>query len=153
MKRLVFLLFLVLSLTLPLVPVSGVAQDFGLEEGDDIGLTMPMDAVAAETAGPVATGSALVLAAPGKVDIGQPFLVRLTSDQPLNSVSVHWQGKEVVPSISVWNNRHVALVMLGSDVLDAKPGKQDLSVIASVDGKENTLRRSVRLRTKEYPKQ
>jgi len=153
MKRLVLFLVLVLSLTLPLVPASVAAQDFGLEEGDDVGVILPADAVAAESAAPAAVESALVLAAPGKVEIGQPFLVRLTSDLPLESVSVHWLGKEVVPSISVWNNRHVALVMLGTDVLDAKAGKEELTVIASVDGKENTLRRTVQVRTKKYPQQ
>ncbi|BDQ34939.1 M23 family metallopeptidase [Pseudodesulfovibrio portus] len=154
MKRLVLLLALVLSLTLPLVPVSVPAQDFGLEEGDDVGVVLPADAVAAESAASaVSVESALVLAAPGKVEIGQPFLVRLTSDQPLESVSIHWLGKEVVPSISVWNNRHIALAMLGTDVIDARAGKQELTVIASVDGKENTLRRAVQVRTKKYPKQ
>jgi murein DD-endopeptidase MepM/ murein hydrolase activator NlpD len=154
MKRLVLLLALVLSLTLPLVPVSVTAQDFGLEEGDDVGVLLPADAVAAESAASaVSVESALVLAAPGKVEIGQPFLVRLTSDQPLESVSIHWLGKEVVPSISVWNNRHIALAMLGTDVIDARAGKQELTVIASVDGKENTLRRAVQVRTKKYPKQ
>lgn len=153
MKRLVLLLFLTLSLTLPLLPASGTAQDFGLEDGDDIGLVLPKDAQAAEEAAPVSSGPALVLVAPGSIGVGEPFLVRLTSDQPLDSVSVHWLGKEVVPSISVWNDRHVALVMLGTDVLDAKPGKEDLTVIASVDGKENTLRRSVVVHSKKYPKQ
>lgn len=155
MKRLFLLLFLTISLTLPLVPVSVTAQDFGLEEGDDIGILLPKDAQAAKAAeeAVATTGSALVLAAPSRVGVGQPFLVRLTSDQPLESVSVHWLGKEVVPSISVWNNRHVALVMLGSDVLDTKPGKQELAVIATIDGKDSTFRRSVQLRSKDYPKQ
>lgn len=154
MKRLLLFFFLVVALTLPLVPVSVPAQDFGLEEGDDIGLMMPGDAVAAETqAVAPSTGSALNLAAPGKVGEGQPFLVRLTSDQPLDSVSVYWQGKEVEPSISVWNNRHVALVMLGTDVLNVKPGKADLSVIASIGGKENTLRRTIQITPVDYPKQ
>ncbi|WP_319542406.1 M23 family metallopeptidase [uncultured Pseudodesulfovibrio sp.] len=152
MKRIFLLLFLVVSMTLPLVPVSVTAQDFGLEEGDGV-FVLPKDAGAAEKATPVNSGSALVLAAPARIGVGQPFLVRLTSDQPLDSVSVYWLGKEVEPSISVWNNRHVALVMLGSDVLDTKAGKQDLSVIASVDGKENTLRRSVQVTSMEYPKQ
>ena len=85
--------------------------------------------------------------------MGRPFLVRLTSDLPLESVSIHWQGREVVPSISVWNNRHVALAMLGTDVLSQRPGKEDLSVIASVDGKESTLRRTVRVISVDYPTQ
>nr|WP_287410887.1 M23 family metallopeptidase [Pseudodesulfovibrio sp.] len=152
MKRIFLLLFLVIAMTLPFSPVSVTAQDFGLEEGDGV-FVLPKDAGAAEQVAPVNSGSALVLAAPARVGVGQPFLVRLTSDQPLGSVSVYWLGKEVEPSISVWNNRHVALVMLGSDVLDTKAGKQDLSVIASVDGKENTLRRTVQVTSKEYPKQ
>ena len=152
MKRFLTILALVAALTLPLLPVSGTAQDFGLEDGDGVAVTLPGEAQAAP-APATSGGSALVLAAPSRIGVGQPFLVRLTSDQPLDSVSIHWQGKEVVPSISVWNNRHVALVMLGSDVLSAKPGKEDLSVIASIDGKENTFRRSVVLTPVNYPKQ
>ena len=154
MKRFILLLFLVTALTLPLVPVSGIAQDFGLEEGDDVGLIMPGEAEAAEAAEAAPnTGSAIVLASPSKVGTGQPFIVRLTSDQPLDSVSFHWLGKEVMPSISVWNNRHVAMALLGTDVLNARPGKEELSVIASIDGKENTFRRSVQIVPKDYPKQ
>jgi len=155
MKRILLFIFLVTALTLPLIPVSVTAQDFGLEDGDDIGFVMPGEAQAAEAAAAVvpSTGSALNLAAPGRVGVGQPFLIRLTSDQPLDSVSIHWQGKEVVPSISVWNNRHVALAMLGTDVLNAKPGKEELSVIASIDGKENTLRRMVQIAPVDYPRQ
>ncbi|BCS88397.1 M23 family metallopeptidase [Pseudodesulfovibrio sediminis] len=161
MKRFFLFLFMMITLTLPLVPVSVTAQDFGLEEGDGIGLILPKDANAAnaETAveaedKPAANaGSALILAAPSRAGVGQPFLVRLTSDQPLESVSVHWMGKEVVPSISVWNNRHVALVMLGSDVLDVKPGKKELAVIATIDGKDSTFRRDIQLTSKKYPKQ
>lgn len=154
MKRFIFLIFLVTALTLPLVPASVTAQDFGLEDGDDISVLMPGEAEAAEATPPPSNGgTALVLAAPGRVGVGQPFIVRLTSDQPLDSVSFHWQGKEVVPSISVWNNRHIALAMLGTDVLNAKTGKEELSVIASIGGKENTFRRDVQLISKKYPKQ
>lgn len=154
MKRFVLLTFLVFALTLPLIPVSVPAQDFGLEDGDDVGLIMPGDAKAAEAKeAEKAAGSAIVLAAPGRVGEGQPFLVRLTSDLPVGNVTIHWQGKEVVPSISVWNNRHVALAMLGTDVLNAKAGKEEITVIASIDGKENTFRRSVQIVPVDYPKQ
>ncbi len=43
--------------------------------------------------------------------------------------------------------------MLGTDVLNVKPGKEELSVIASIDGKENTFRRTVQVIPKDYPKQ
>lgn len=155
MKRFFLIIVLVSAMTLPLMSVSGIAQGFGLEEGDDISLVMPGDAQAAEAeaAAVPSTGSALVLVAPSRVGVGQPFMVRLTSDQPLDSASIHWQGKEVVPSISVWNNRHVVLALLGTDVLNAKTGKEELSVIASIDGKENTFRRTIQLTTMNYPKQ
>jgi murein DD-endopeptidase MepM/ murein hydrolase activator NlpD len=155
MKRFFLFVFLLIALTLPLVPVSVTAQGYGLQDGDDIGFVLPKDAQAAEAQAEAAssTGSAFILAAPGRVGVGQPFLVRLTSDQPLDSVSIHWQGKEVVPSISVWNNRHVALALLGTDVLNAKAGKEELSVIASIDGKENTFRRTVQIIGVDYPRQ
>lgn len=138
------------------------AQNYGLQEGDAPETALPSDEpppAEPEAAEPGAKPMAdkynpiLVLAAPEKVGVGQPFLVRLTSDLPLESVSVHWQGKEVVPSISVWNDRHVALCMLGSDVLDAKPGRNDLTVIASVSGEERNYSRSVRLTKVDYPVQ
>ncbi|WP_419785314.1 M23 family metallopeptidase [Pseudodesulfovibrio sp.] len=154
MKRLLLLVMLVAALTLPLTPVSGTAQDFGLQDGDGAALGLPGEAQAAKAGqAPAESGTALVLAAPSRIGVGQPFLVRLTSDRPMDSVAIHWEGKVVVPSISVWNNRHVALAMLGTDVLSAKPGKEDLSVIASIDGKENTLRRTVQLTGVDYPKQ
>ncbi|WP_285906592.1 M23 family metallopeptidase [Pseudodesulfovibrio pelocollis] len=153
MKRLASLVFLLATLVLPMLPLTVTAQGFGLEEGDGVPLTKTVEAQAAQTEAASAPGSALVLAAPGQAGVGQPFLVRLTSDQPLDTVSVHWLGKEVVPTISVWNDRHVALVMLGTDVLNAKPGKEELVVMASIDGKENTLRRTVQLVPVEYQRQ
>ncbi|AMK12653.1 M23 family metallopeptidase [Pseudodesulfovibrio indicus] len=149
-----FVLMLVMAVCLMLAPAPAPAQSFGLEEGDDAGVVLPKDAEAGTPApAPAQSVPALVLAAPSKVGVGRPFLVRLTSDLPLESVSIHWQGREVVPSISVWNNRHVALAMLGTDVLSERPGKEDLSVIASVDGKESTLRRTVRVTSVDYPTQ
>ncbi|WP_238528176.1 M23 family metallopeptidase [Pseudodesulfovibrio mercurii] len=97
--------------------------------------------------------SALVLAAPRSAGVGKAFLVRLTSDRPLAAVSVRWQGREVAPSVSVWNGHHVALAMLGTDVLTERPGKEELVVTASVDGRERTLRRTVRITPEDYPKQ
>lgn len=152
MKRFLLLLFLVTALTLPMVPDTVPAQDFGLEDGDDIGFVMPDEAEAADAVSHSGE-NALVLASPARVGEGQPFIVRLTSDQPLDSVSINWQGKQVVPSISVWNNRHVALALLGTDVLTAKPGKEELAVIASIAGKENTFRRMVQIVPEDYPKQ
>lgn len=155
MQRFWFSMLLVAVLTLPLATTGpGAAQEFGLQDGDGPSLALPGEAEAApaeETA--PSPASALVLAAPSRVGEGKPFLVRLTSDRPLESVVVHWEGKEVVPSIAVWNGRHVALAMLGTDVLNARPGAEELAVIAAIDGKENTLRRTVRVVPVAYPTQ
>lgn len=149
-----FVLLLVVAAGLMLASTPALAQSFGLEEGDNAGMTLPKDAAEESPApAPEPSAPAMVLAAPSKIGVGRPFLVRLTSDLPLESVSIHWQGREVVPSISVWNNRHVALAMLGTDVLTERPGKEDLAVIASVDGKESTLRRTVRITSVDYPTQ
>ena len=154
MQRRATLAAIAILLGLILWGAPGTAQDFGLEDGDGAGVALPGETAAPKAVEPAPSdGSALVLAAPARIGVGQPFLVRLTSDQPLESVAIHWQGKAVVPSISVWNNRHVALAMLGSDVLSAKPGKEDLSVIASIDGKESTLRRTVVVTPVKYPEQ
>ena len=50
MKRFLLLIVMLTVLTLPLMPVDVPAQNFGLEEGDDIGFPMPGDAQAAEAA-------------------------------------------------------------------------------------------------------
>ena len=161
MRRL-FSILAAAALLLLLLSLPAAAQNTGMEEGDAPDRVLPRDErppaepqAAPPGAVPMATKymPILVLAAPEQIGVGQPFLVRLTSDLPLESVSVHWQGKEVVPSISVWNDRHVALCMLGTDVLDAKPGRRDLTVIASVAGEERTYTRSVRLTKVSYPVQ
>lgn len=97
--------------------------------------------------------SSLVLAVPGQVGMGQPFLVRLTSDLKLEWVSIQWMGKKISPSVSVWNNRHVALAMLGTDVLTINPGPQSLDVTAMVGGKEMRWLRGIRISSKSYPRQ
>jgi murein DD-endopeptidase MepM/ murein hydrolase activator NlpD len=95
----------------------------------------------------------LVLATPKEVYDGQPFLVRLTAGQPMDKVMVYWLDREFSPSITVWNNRHVALVMLGTDVLTIKAGEQELVVVAIVNGERNTFNRKVRIIKRKYPTQ
>ncbi|MCG8636004.1 MAG: M23 family metallopeptidase [Desulfobacterales bacterium] len=94
-----------------------------------------------------------VLAVPEHAGMGQPFLVRLTSDLALEQVTMQWMGKKIVPSVSTWNNRHVALAMLGTDVLTIKPGPQSLEVRAMVGGEERTWFRGIRISSRSYPRQ
>lgn len=94
-----------------------------------------------------------MLVVPNQVDMGQPFLVRLTSNLELEQVSIKWTGKKISPSVSAWNNRHVVLAMLGTDVLTINPGPQSLEVQAMVGGKKMRWVRGIRISPKFYPRQ
>ena len=96
---------------------------------------------------------AMVLAHPKQVGMGQPFLVRLTSVQVFDRILVRWMDREFVPSVSQWNGRHVAIAMLGTDVLTIKPGRQELLIRAWAGGKESVWQRSVLIVGRTYPRQ
>ena len=66
---------------------------------------------------------------------------------------MQWMGKKVSPSVSVWNNRHVALAMLGTDVLTTNPGSRLLEVQAMVRGQKMRWVRRIRISSKSYPRQ
>lgn len=124
---------------------SAAFAQFGLEEGDDITLSTDANATVSQPQ--------LVFAAPDSAPVGEPFAVRITSTKPLNEVVVYWQGKEVMPAINVWNNKHVALALLGTDVLNAQPGKQELVITASIDKVRKTYKKNVFITDKKFPRQ
>lgn len=101
----------------------------------------------------VAGETAISIAHPDRAGLGQPFLVRLTSDQAFERISIHWMDRVVIPSVSQWNGRHVAIAMLGSDILTAKPGPRPLLVRAWTGGRETVRERTVTLAAKTYPRQ
>jgi len=96
---------------------------------------------------------AIVLAHPEQTGMGQPFLVRLTSAQAFDRISVRWMDREFAPSVSQWNGRHVAISMLGTDVLTIKPGRQKLLVRAWAGEKETAWQRWVVIVARTYPRQ
>ena len=96
---------------------------------------------------------AMVLAHPKQAGMGQPFLVRLTSLRAFDRILVRWMDREFVPSVSQWNGHHVAIAMLGTDVLTIKPGRQKLLVRAWAGGNETVWQRSVLIVGRTYPRQ
>lgn len=96
---------------------------------------------------------AITLAYPKRVGMGQPFLIRLTSPQAFDRISVHWMGRVVLPSVSQWNGRYVAIAMLGTDVLTIKPDPQTLLIRAFAGRKETVWHRSVNIAARSYPRQ
>lgn len=95
----------------------------------------------------------ITLAHPEQVDTGQPFLIRLTSPQAFDKISIHWMDRVIIPSVSQWNRDHVAIAILGTDVLTIKPGPQTLSVRAFSREKETVWRQSVTIAARSYPRQ
>lgn len=96
---------------------------------------------------------AILLAHPKQTGMGQPFLVRLTSAQAFDRISVRWMDREFVPSVSVWNRRHVAIAMLGTDILTTKPGRQKLLIRAWAGEKETVRQRWILIVAGTYPRQ
>ncbi|XPV75847.1 MAG: M23 family metallopeptidase [Desulfovibrio sp.] len=103
--------------------------------------------------GAVEVNFELNVALPEKVDVGKPFAVRMTSSGVLRDVTIHWMGHTITPALSVWNDKHIALALLGSDVLNAKPGEQELILSADIDGIKNVIRKTVVLVGKKYKDQ
>ncbi|MBI9091710.1 MAG: M23 family metallopeptidase [Desulfobacterium sp.] len=93
------------------------------------------------------------LAAPVQVGLGQPFLVRLTSEHPLDKVRVRWMGKKIDTSISSWNKHYISLAMLGTDVLTAKTGPHELLVSAGVGGHARRFKQMIQVNHRTYPRQ
>jgi len=96
---------------------------------------------------------AMLLAHPKQAGMGQPFLVRLTSVQAFDRILVRWMDREFVPSVCQWNGHHVAIVMLGTDVLTITPGRRKLLVRAWAGGNETVWQRSVLIVGRTYPRQ
>ncbi|WP_319780940.1 M23 family metallopeptidase [Maridesulfovibrio sp.] len=94
--------------------------------------------------------ASVFLAYPKKVGLGEPFMVRVTSDKPLESVSIKWKGKSVEPEIRSWDGRSVALAMFGTDVLFDKPGRDKIVIKTVSEGKERTFGRTVKVKKKKY---
>ncbi|NDV25398.1 M23 family metallopeptidase [Desulfovibrio sp. JC010] len=94
--------------------------------------------------------ASVFLAYPKNVGLGEPFMVRVTSDKPLDSVSIKWKGKSVEPEIRSWKGRSVALAMFGTDVLFDKTGKDKLVIKTVSNGKERSFGRTVKIHKKKY---
>lgn len=101
----------------------------------------------------VAAEAGISLAYPQKAVLGQAFLIRVTSSDPISEVSVHWLAKEFSPEVTNWAGRDVALAMLGTDVLSDKPGKKKFVLRVVAGGKERKFKRTVRIVDKDYPVQ
>jgi murein DD-endopeptidase MepM/ murein hydrolase activator NlpD len=145
------------ALAVALAAAQGRSATHGLIDGDEARfspapLPRPGDVEPAEEKKPK-PGEELVLTCPAKVFEGEPFLVRVSCKKPLREAMIYWLGKEVAPSIRIAKARHVAVALLGTDVLTIRPGKRELVVVASVEGRRRTLIREIFVAGQHFPEQ
>lgn len=85
------------------------------------------------------------VACPTRVELGKPFAVRLTSDEPLSEMRISWLGRTVPVSIASWNGKSIGLALLGTDVLKTAPGSKTVDIAAVTGGKQLRISRTVRV--------
>ncbi|MBF0530767.1 MAG: hypothetical protein HQK55_16170, partial [Deltaproteobacteria bacterium] len=101
----------------------------------------------------VLADSEIKFIAPTKVSIGQPFLIRITSRQPMDAVTIKWSGQKVALPVNKTPEGYVASALLGSDVKTAQAGAQALEASILANGRETALQKSVALLVKNYPQE
>ncbi len=87
---------------------------------------------------------------PSSVGIGKPFVLRVTSSEPLTGVEVVWQGSIVQLGVSVWNDRYIALGLLGTHVGKAKTGDHRLTLRLLAGGKRSEHPFSIKITPVQY---
>lgn len=86
---------------------------------------------------------------PAQADIGQPFLVTVRSESSLQDVSVSWQGKDS----QLTTDNGVFSILLGTDLKNAKAGKNEFCISAMVDGEFWEHRDEIKLVEHKYPRE
>jgi len=91
-----------------------------------------------------ASGSELTC--PARAGIGEPFVLRLKTSRPAASASVSFLGRSAPLVLRKSGSGSEAEVLLGADVLDARPGRQEVLLrLVDKGGKARTLRAFVEL--------
>lgn len=102
---------------------------------------------------PGALASGMVeIETPGKVGIGQPFLVKISSRYQLGDLTVKWQGREVKPQVEEAPNDYTAMVILGTS-LKTEPSVGELEVSASLWGNFRRFKKELPIVTVQYQKE
>lgn len=100
-----------------------------------------------------AYSAAFTVRAPESAAIGQPFMVEVSSDQPLQQVKLTWNERTVELVARPNGDGYTARTLLGMDVLHPPKGPMELSISAMVDGSTRSETRTVAFTDKDYPTQ
>lgn len=98
--------------------------------------------------------AALEVECPGSVGEGEPFVVRVHSDTPLESVTIRFLGKELRPVVSEGEGRAQAWALLGIGMHERRSGSEFPLVIEAQTPTESLVeKRTIRRTDKKYEEQ
>ena len=87
---------------------------------------------------------------PASAGVGDAFALRVTSDEPLTGVSVNWQGWTVPLDIAMWNGRHIAAGLFGTQAGKVKTGTHNLKLTLQSNGKKRELSLPIKITPVAY---
>ena len=86
-------------------------------------------------------------------DVGQAFIVALSSHTEFEESSVIWMGRTVSLDVEPGREGHVSYALLGSHVRDVKPGAYSLVFDFSQDGRKFRVKCDIQLNARQYPEE
>ena len=95
----------------------------------------------------------VILTAPGRVEVGKPFTVMVSVEDPPEGGVLFWRETKVPLDFRKEADRYVALAMLGTEADETGGASFSLEAEITARGQKRELSREVMLVTVEYPEQ
>lgn len=102
-------------------------------------------------ASPAAASTSLTF--PESWDIGQAFVIALSSTRPFEAPSVTWLERTIPLDVERGRKGYVSYALLGAHVRDITAGAFPLLVDFSQDGRDFRVRSEIQLIAREYPEE
>ena len=97
-------------------------------------------------------GADVTLGAPALAEIGQPFAVTVeVAGEEISDLRLSWQGHESLLSPEETEGGQRYSVLTGTDLKNAKPGQNPLTVSFSAGGKREKIEHLIKLSPRKYP--
>ena len=100
---------------------------------------------------PAAASTSLTF--PESWDVGQVFVVALSSHAEFEDPSVVWMEETVALDVEPGREGYVSYALLGSYVRDVKPGSYPLAFDFSQDGRKFRVKCDIQLKARNYPEE
>ncbi|MDR1732129.1 MAG: M23 family metallopeptidase [Synergistaceae bacterium] len=90
---------------------------------------------------------------PESWDLGQAFVVALSSHRPFENPSVTWQGRVISLDVEPGREGYVSYALLGAHVRDVKAGNHPLNFDFTQDNRLFRVKCSIALKNRKYPEE